>query len=188
MDTRHRTASVYLCARFGAAWRMGVVAHSRLGGEMAPGGHVKPGESPAQTALRECFKETGYRARLLPPIGLPLPADYPHPVSGQVADSSNAGPWWVVIMPATADSRHADQHLHVDHIHVAVIDRPYGPRTSSEHPFRWITADDLAGLDTPADTRILGRVSVRHRAGRRRRPAAPSTAGRDAAPRAAAPP
>ncbi|CAM5308888.1 DUF6624 domain-containing protein [Streptomyces abikoensis] len=156
MDTRHRTASVYLFARFGADWRIGLIAHPRRGGEMVPGGHVEPGECPARAALRECFEETGYRVRLLPPAGQALPATYPHPEEGRAAVPSGPQPWWVVNMPAAADSRHAERHLHVDHIHVAVVDRPYGPREPGEHPLRWITANGLAEADVPADTRILG--------------------------------
>ncbi|MGI5526791.1 DUF6624 domain-containing protein [Streptomyces syringium] len=156
MDTRHLVASVYLFARFGATWRMGVTAHSRLSGETVPRAHVEPGESSAQAAVRKCLEETGYRVRLLPPTGHPLPADYPHAQGGQAAESAGTAPWWVVSRPAAADNRPADQHLHVDHIHVAVVDRPYGPRTPGEHLFRWVTVDELVELDAPADTGILG--------------------------------
>jgi 8-oxo-dGTP pyrophosphatase MutT (NUDIX family) len=37
--------------------------HKRLGGWMQPGGHVDPGEAPAQAALRETAEETGLQAR-----------------------------------------------------------------------------------------------------------------------------
>lgn len=161
MDARrqHPTASVYLFARMGATWRMGVIAHPRLGGEMPPGGHIEPGESPAQAAVRETLEETGYRVRLLPPAGCALPADYPHPEARLTAiASSSSSPWWVVDIPAAPDSWHVNPHIHVDHIHVAVVDRPYGPRTPGEHPFRWISIHDLAKLDTSEDTRILAAI------------------------------
>ncbi|MEV4502579.1 DUF6624 domain-containing protein [Streptomyces klenkii] len=152
---RHSTASLYPFARFGDTWRMGVIEHPRHGGWMAPGGHIEPGETPEQAALRETTEETGHRARLLPPAGYALPADYPHPETGAEACVDGA-PWWTVNMPAGVDGQHPAQHVHVEHIHVGVVDRPYGPAGRREHPFRWITADELAVLDVPADTRILG--------------------------------
>ncbi|TJZ56819.1 NUDIX domain-containing protein [Streptomyces piniterrae] len=171
MDARHHhpTVSVYLFARFGATWRMGVIGHPRLGGAMIPGGHIEPDASPAQAAVRETLEETGYRVRLLPPVGHDLPTDYPHPEARPTATtSSGSAPWWVVDVPAAEDSRLANRqehvdlhvdHLHVDHprldhIHVAVVDRPYGPRTPGAHLFRWISVQDLPKLDTPEGTRI----------------------------------
>jgi 8-oxo-dGTP pyrophosphatase MutT (NUDIX family) len=38
-----------------------------------PGGLIDPGEDPATAALRECFEETGYRARVARPLGLVTP-------------------------------------------------------------------------------------------------------------------
>ncbi|MFI0742767.1 NUDIX domain-containing protein [Streptomyces sp. NPDC021100] len=153
---RHRTASLYLFARFGDTWRLGVIAHPRLGGWMVPGGHIEPpGETSEQAALREAAEETGYRARLLSPAGYALPAHYPHPAAAAEAHAGGA-PWWTVRMPVGADGRHPDRHEHIDHIHVGVVDRPYGPVGRREHPFRWVTAIELADLDAPADTRLLG--------------------------------
>ena len=38
-----------------------------------PGGLIEPGEDPATGALRECFEETGYRARTARPLGFVYP-------------------------------------------------------------------------------------------------------------------
>lgn len=38
-----------------------------------PGGLVDPGEDPAVAAMRECFEETGYRAREALPLGVVTP-------------------------------------------------------------------------------------------------------------------
>ena len=38
-----------------------------------PGGLIDPGEDPATGALRECFEETGYRARIARPLGFVNP-------------------------------------------------------------------------------------------------------------------
>lgn len=156
MDVRHETASVYLVARFGHLWRLGVIEYPRHDGWMIPGGHVETGESSEQTAVREAVEETGHRVRLVPAAGCMLPADYPHPQAKPTEPLPGSGPWWVVAIPAGPDGRHPGRHLHVDHVHVGVVDRPYGPRQPWKHPFRWVTADDLETLDAPADNRILG--------------------------------
>ncbi|WP_190020330.1 DUF6624 domain-containing protein [Streptomyces hiroshimensis] len=156
MDVRHETASVYLFARFGPLWRLGVIEHPRHGGWMVPGGHTRPGEGPEQAAVRETIEETGYRPRLLPAAGRTLPADYPHPEAMPAEPPPGSAPWWAVAIPAGPDRRHPERHTHVDHVHVGVVDRPYGPRGPAEHPFRWVTASELETLDAPADNRILG--------------------------------
>ncbi|MEU1375935.1 DUF6624 domain-containing protein [Streptomyces triculaminicus] len=154
MDVRHERASVYLFARFGSLWRLGVIEHPRYGGWMISGGHVEPGESPEETVVREVLEETGHRVRLLQAAGQVLPADYPHPqAAGRTARGRS---WWVVAVPAGPDGRHPARHAHANHLHVGVVDRPYGPREPGEHPFRWATADELETLDAPADHRILG--------------------------------
>jgi 8-oxo-dGTP pyrophosphatase MutT (NUDIX family) len=37
--------------------------HKRIGGWLQPGGHVDPGETPSQAALREAHEETGLQVR-----------------------------------------------------------------------------------------------------------------------------
>ncbi|MFC9654185.1 MULTISPECIES: DUF6624 domain-containing protein [unclassified Streptomyces] len=158
MPVEHPTASTFLYARFADCWRLGLIAHPRLGGELVAGGHCEPGEHGAESAVREVLEETGRQPTLLPPPhGLHLPADYPHPIADcDPATPLASRPWWTVVIPAAADSRVAERHIHLDDIFVGVATRPYALLSIPEHPFRWVTREELVGLDVPADTRILG--------------------------------
>ncbi|GLX22474.1 hypothetical protein Slala02_57770 [Streptomyces lavendulae subsp. lavendulae] len=140
----HETASCYAFARFGRHWRLCVIDHPRLGGELVPGGHTEDGEDPLTTAVREMSEETGHRVRLLPP---PLPEGYPHPATASV--------WHVVSMPAAADSRCDRRHEHRDHLAVGVVDRPFAVHGTPEHTAHWVERNALDRLNLPEDTRVL---------------------------------
>lgn len=140
----HETASCYAFARFGRQWRLCVIEHPRLGGELVPGGHIEDGEDPLTAAVREVHEETGRRVRLVPP---PLPEGYPHPAAPSV--------WHVVSMPAAADSRCDRRHVHRDHIVVGVVDRPLSPHGMPEHTSHWVERRALDRLNLPEDTRLL---------------------------------
>ncbi|MEU9700266.1 DUF6624 domain-containing protein [Streptomyces sp. NPDC047981] len=140
----HETASCYAFARHGRQWRLCVIEHPRLGGELVPGGHAEAGEDPLATAVREMSEETGHRVRLLPP---PLPEGYPHPATASV--------WHVVSMPAAADSRCDRRHEHRDHIAVGVVDRPFAVHGTPEHTVHWVERSALDRLNLPEDTRVL---------------------------------
>ncbi|MFF6772728.1 DUF6624 domain-containing protein [Streptomyces sp. NPDC012637] len=140
----HDTASCYAFARFGRRWRLCVTEHPRLGGELVPGGHAEAGEDALATAVREVLEETGHRVRLLPP---PLPERYPHPATPSV--------WHVVSMPAAADSRCDQRHVHRDHIAVGVVDRPFALYGTPEHTVHWVERSALDRLSLPEDTRVL---------------------------------
>ncbi|MGW2877047.1 DUF6624 domain-containing protein [Streptomyces sp. NPDC001233] len=155
MPVAHPTVSTFVFARIGNDLRMGVITLPRLGDEMAPGGHCDTDEHPADAALREIREETGHQGRLLsPPSQRTLPETYPHPLAAE-HPQTEPNPWWTVRIPASADSQHPERRIHVDHIFVAVVERPHGPASTGEHPFRWITPEDLSALQTPDDTRIL---------------------------------
>ena len=52
-----------------------LLEHKRLGIWLQPGGHVDPGETPWEGALRECAEETGLEVRLAGPfdnVGVPV--------------------------------------------------------------------------------------------------------------------
>ncbi|MGC5345672.1 NUDIX domain-containing protein [Streptomyces sp. DT171] len=118
-DVEHETASVFLFARFGTSWRFCLISRSRVGGQLAAGGHVEHGEGPQQTAVREAREE----ARLLAPLP---PAGYPYPVAPTA--------WHVAEIPAAADSRCPHRHLHRDHIFIGVADRLLHPVAEPNTP------------------------------------------------------
>lgn len=69
-----------------------VMARNRRRGIEFPGGHIDPGETPTQAAVRECLEETGYRVSHIRAIGYQMMTSlgkkpegykYPHPLSFQ---------------------------------------------------------------------------------------------------------
>jgi len=63
LDDHHLTASAFVVSSRGIILHR----HRRLGIWVQPGGHVDPGESPAEAALRETFEETGLSVRHVDP-------------------------------------------------------------------------------------------------------------------------
>jgi 8-oxo-dGTP pyrophosphatase MutT (NUDIX family) len=45
-----------------------LLEHKRLGIWLQPGGHIDPGETPWEAALRECREETGLEVRFIGPL------------------------------------------------------------------------------------------------------------------------
>ena len=64
-DPTHVTASAVV---LGGDGRVLLHRHKRLGIWLQPGGHVDPGESPEQAALREVAEETGIAGTLAGPV------------------------------------------------------------------------------------------------------------------------
>ena len=62
-DPRHLTASAFVISSRGVILHR----HRRLGIWVQPGGHVDPGETPEQAAVRETLEETGLAATHLDP-------------------------------------------------------------------------------------------------------------------------
>lgn len=147
---KHATAGAFVFARFDDGWKLGLVAHPRLGRMMIPGGHVEADEQCAQAALREIVEETGLAVRLLPaPVAVPLPAGYPHPAV--------IPPWWITEINSVPDNHVAHPHVHIDHQYVAIADDPV-PAGPAVHALVWYTEAEVAEIDMFEDTRLLAKA------------------------------
>src|SRR5215472_15544235 len=72
-----------------------LVEHRDAGLHLPAGGHVEPGEDPAETALREAREELGIAASFLPGIGAPLMVSQTTTV-GVSAGHTDVDLWYVV--------------------------------------------------------------------------------------------
>jgi 8-oxo-dGTP pyrophosphatase MutT (NUDIX family) len=106
--------------------------HKRIGGWLQPGGHVDPGETPWQAALREAHEETGLRVR--------------HP---------DGGPRLVHL-----DVHPAGPHVHLDLRYLLVSeDAEPAPPPGESQQVRWFTLADAIALADPALVDGLRRVA-----------------------------
>ena len=144
---KHFTSSVFVFGLVGEVWKLGLIEHPRLRRWMIAGGHVEPGESQVDAALREVEEETGRRVRLVRPPGPAVPPAFPRTVLTM--------PWWITEQPVPPDGHCGDRHVHVDHQYVAFVTDPDQVTRKPEHPFRWVGRDELDDLAMFADTRLL---------------------------------
>jgi len=106
--------------------------HKRIGGWLQPGGHVDPGETPWQAALREAHEETGLRVR--------------HP---------DGGPQLVHL-----DVHPAGEHVHLDLRYLLVSeDAEPDPPPGESQDVRWFTLAEAIALADPALVDGLRRVA-----------------------------
>jgi 8-oxo-dGTP pyrophosphatase MutT (NUDIX family) len=106
--------------------------HKRIGGWLQPGGHIDPGETPWQAALREAHEETGLRVR--------------HP---------DGGPRLVHL-----DVHPAGQHVHLDVRYLLVSeDAEPAPPPGESQQVRWFTLAEAIELADPALVEGLRRVA-----------------------------
>ena len=106
--------------------------HKRIGGWLQPGGHVDPGETPSQAALRETHEETGLRVR--------------HP---------DGGPRLVHL-----DVHPAGPHVHLDLRYLLVSeDAEPSPPPGESQQVRWFTFDDAIAVADAALVDGLRRVA-----------------------------
>jgi len=107
-DPVHVTGSAIVTGRRGTVLHW----HKRIGGWLQPGGHVDPGETPWEAALRETGEETGLAVR--------------HPVGGPVLLHLDAHP--------------AGAHFHLDLRYLlTAADNDPAPPPGESQQVRWFT-------------------------------------------------
>lgn len=149
MTIKHSTASTFVFARSAQGWELGMVLQPRLRKVMIAGGHVEEDETAAQGAEREVLEEMGVKIRFLSPVAPDLPAGYPHPRVAQ--------PWWIAELPVPRDNHLAEDHVHVDHVFVAVADDST-PVSEPVHEIMWLTEVQVAeNPEIFEDTKILAK-------------------------------
>ncbi|MEX0784905.1 MAG: NUDIX domain-containing protein [Dehalococcoidia bacterium] len=127
---RHHTATAYVVAE----GRTLLMWHEKLRMWLPPGGHCELNEDPVQAALREAYEETGIRTAIIPPSDL------------LVCGGPSVLPPPVVILVEDIVRHDQPFHQHIDHVYFT---RPLEPvdlaaPIPSEHPWRWLSAEDLA--------------------------------------------
>jgi 8-oxo-dGTP pyrophosphatase MutT (NUDIX family) len=95
--------------------------HKRLGIWLQPGGHVDPGEDPAQAAVRETLEETGLQVR--------HPGGTPH----LLHVDAHPGP-------------RAHRHLDVRYLVLADPSDELAPAAGESPHVAWFTVDDAIGV------------------------------------------
>jgi hypothetical protein len=124
-----------------------------------PGGHVRPGENPAEAARRAVFDIGGWSTVLIAPEHqTPSPPGF-----GAGGELSVPIPWWIT--QQFAEPPCPERHLHVDHVYVGLVDaaRPVIARTQHP-PGQWATLDQLTGLNMTDGSRRLASDILRRAA------------------------
>ena len=136
--------------------RILLLRHPKLGVWLGPGGHVEPGETPDEAALREVMEESGLAVEL---VGARDPAldDPRHGVACLVQP-------YVILKERIHDPR--DPHHHLDHIYCA---RPMGTEAQTvaaladARDVGFFAQDELAVLPMFDNFRaLLARVFADH--------------------------
>jgi 8-oxo-dGTP pyrophosphatase MutT (NUDIX family) len=131
-DPVHVTGSAIVTGPRGVVLHL----HKRLGGWMQPGGHVDPGETPAEAALRETREETGLPVR--------------HPAEGPRLIHLDAHP--------------AGAHVHLDLRYLLLSeDAEPSPPPGESQDVRWFTLAEA--IDVADDALVDGLQRLRGLAG-----------------------
>jgi 8-oxo-dGTP pyrophosphatase MutT (NUDIX family) len=113
MTARHLTASAAVIDP--TTRTVLLVWHNASGMWMLPGGHVDPGESPAEAATREVLEETGVTAVLHGhPVDLPGMVWQPSPIVTAVIPAP--------AKPARPGKPAEDAHWHIDLLYAGTAD------------------------------------------------------------------
>ncbi len=132
----HVTGSAILLPRYGGDDRTVLHLHKRLGRWLQPGGHVDPGETAQDGALREAREETGLDAI--------HPADGPRLVHVHVHDGGRG-------------------HTHLDTRWLLFADpaEPFAPAEGESDRLGWFEVADLAEI---SDGTVTAAVAAARRA------------------------
>ena len=97
---------------------------------LPPGGHVDPGETPEEAAVREVLEETGQRVVLLD-----LASGFPRHVGPRVTR---------LLGPMLVQIEDLGDHRHLDFVYVAVCPEPGPLVEEADQPVAWFDRDECA--------------------------------------------
>jgi 8-oxo-dGTP pyrophosphatase MutT (NUDIX family) len=137
---QRRAFSVAIFARNGGAVLL--IRHKRLGTWLPVGGEIEPGETPLEAARRELSEETGLGGR------------FPNDAGGAGVDGTPPG------LIGYEEHLAGSKGLHLNFAFVADVDSRALAACDEWDASRWVTADELAGLECPLNVRQLAAIAL----------------------------